>query len=399
MQVQMFGGFFLFWRGRPLIGSTRTSESQFSYLMQILLHNHKEGVRRDTLEQVLFGDRDIEDVHHATRSVIYNAKKRLKAVGLPEANYIEQNKGVYYWTADVPVEEDASEFERIYKAAQEERHQDRKLKLYLEACQKYTGEFLPAQAGFLWVAQEAKRYRAMFCACVENAVQLLRASQDFLRMKDLGIHAAKANPLADWETVTMEALMSMGRYDEARKLYDDTVELYFQKAGLHPSKRLMDLFHKLTVQFDSRYSALEEIQEELAEGQSFSQGGYVCPYPVFQEIYRMVRRMMERGGQSVYLMMCTVVDGKDNPMREGNALEELSLRLEEAIRCSVRFGDVISRYGRGRYLVLLVNITRENCESIQKRINSRFVVGRQRTGIQYYVRGVTCSRYGYESDS
>ena len=397
LQVQMLGGFFLYWNGQPLISSTRTSESQFTYLMQILWHNYRQGVRRGTLEQVLFGDRDIEDIHHATRSVIYNAKKRLKAAGLPQANYIEQNKGVYYWTQEVPVEEDAAEFERLYRAAGEEGHPDQKLKLYLEACQRYTGEFLPAQAGFLWVAQEAKRYRAMFCACVENAVQLLRVSQDFLRMKDLGIHAAKTNPLADWEAVTMEALMSMGQYNEARKLYDDTVELYFQRAGLHPSKRLMELFHKLTSQFESRYSALEEIQEELSEGQNFSQGGYVCPYPVFQGVYRMVRRMMERGGQSVYMMMCTVVDGKENPLREGSALEELSLRLEDAIRRSVRFGDVISRYGKGRYLVLLVNITRENCDSIQKRINSRFVVGRQRTGIQYYVRSVTCSRYDCES--
>lgn len=396
LRVQMFGGFFLFWKGEPLIGSTRTSESQFSYLMQILLHNHKEGVRRDTLEQVLFGDRDIEDIHHATRSVIYNAKKRLKAAGLPEANYIEQNSGVYYWTAEVPVEEDAEEFEEIYRAAEEEEQPDRKLRLYLDACQRYTGEFLPAQAGFLWVAQESKRYRAMFCACVENAAGLLRVTQDYLRMKDLGLHAAKSYPLADWEMVTMEALMSMGQYNEARKLYDDTVELYFQRAGLHPSKRLMDLFHKLASQFESRYSALEEIQRELSEGQNHPKGGYLCPYPVFQGVYRMVRRMMERGGQSVYLMMCTVVDGKDNPMREGSTLEALSKRLEEAIRGSVRFGDVISRYGRGRYLVLLVNITRENCDSIQKRINSRFVVGRQRTGIQYYVRVVTCSRYDCE---
>ena len=86
LQVQMLGGFFLYWNGQPLISSTRTSESQFTYLMQILLHNYRQGVRRGTLEQVLFGDRDIEDIHHATRSVIYNAKKRLKAAGLPQAN-------------------------------------------------------------------------------------------------------------------------------------------------------------------------------------------------------------------------------------------------------------------------------------------------------------------------
>ena len=38
--------------------------------------------------------------------------------------------------------------------------------------------------------------------------------------------------------------------------------------------------------------------------------------------------------------------------------------------------------------MLLVNTTRENCRVIQKRINERFIVGRQRTVIQYYVNSV-----------
>jgi len=104
----------------------------------------------------------------------------------------------------------------------------------------------------------------------------------------------------------------------------------------------------------------------------------------------MVARIMERGGQSVYLMLCTVVDSKGNPMSEGTMLEELSQRLEEAICQSVRHGDAVTRYGRGQYLVLLVNTTRENCGVVQKRIDYRFLVGRQRTGIQYYVNSVVC---------
>ena len=133
---------------------------------------------------------------------------------------------------------------------------------------------------------------------------------------------------------------------------------------------------------------MEDIQTELSENDQETRGGYLCPYPVFQGIYRMMTRMMERGGQSVYLMLCTVVDSKGNPMREGNALEELSQRLEDAIRHSVRQSDAISRYGKGRYLVLLINTTHENCNIIQKRINENFIIGRQRTGIKYCVKSV-----------
>ena len=69
-------------------------------------------------------------------------------------------------------------------------------------------------------------------------------------------------------------------------------------------------------------------------------------------------------------------------------MESRSERLEEAIRMSLRRGDAFTRYGKGQYLVLLVNTTRENCNVIQKRINRHFLVGRQRTGIEYYVNSV-----------
>ncbi len=98
--------------------------------------------------------------------------------------------------------------------------------------------------------------------------------------------------------------------------------------------------------------------------------------------------MLERGGQSVYLMLCTVVDSKGNPMRPGPMLDELSKRMGDAIRRTIRRGDAMTQYGKGQFLALLVNTTRENCAVIQRRINDRFIVGRQRSSIQYYVNSV-----------
>jgi GGDEF domain-containing protein len=66
-------------------------------------------------------------------------------------------------------------------------------------------------------------------------------------------------------------------------------------------------------------------------------------------------------------------------------LNELSKRMGDAVRRSIRRGDALTQYGRGQYLVLLVNTTRENCVVIQKRINDHFIIGRQRSSIQYYV--------------
>ncbi len=391
LQVQMFSGFTLTFGGKSVIGGIKSRESQFIYLMQLVLHYRKTGVSRELLEEVLFGDRDVGDVRHALRSIVYNAKKKLRTFGLPDVNYIEQRNGMYFWTEQIPVVEDAEDFERLYREAGEEEDRDSRMGRYLEACYCYTGEFLPVHGGMLWVMQEAKKYRGMFCECVEKAAELLKESGSFLQMEELGVYAAKINPLSNYEIIAMEALVNQGRYEDARRLYDNTADLYFREQGLRPSEQMMMLFRKLGERMEHRHGALDDIQEKLTESENSIPGGYLCSYPVFQGIYRMVGRMMERGGQSVYLMLCTVVDGKGNPLEDTEILEEFTGRLGDAILNSVRRSDAVTRYGRGEYLVLLVNTTREDCDKIQKRINYRFMVGRQRTGIQYYVNSVICA--------
>ena len=388
LKVRTLGRFSITWQDTVVAGGASYSESQFIYLMQILLHAGAKGVSHSSLEEVLFEARDITNIRHATQSVIYNAKKKLEKAGLPPVNYIEQRKSVFFWTDEIPLVEDATCFDELCHRAQEAEDLDERLALYLEACHWYTGEFLPMQAGVIWAAREARRYRETFCECMERATQLLRLQQDYFQMEELGTYAAKVDPLADWEPVTMEALASMGRYEEARRLYEDTVAYYFNEQGLRPSKKLMAQFERLGEEMMHRYAVLDQIQEDLSGKNDDHPGGYLCSYPVFQGIYRMIERIMERGGQSVYLMLCTVVDGKGNPMKAGSMLEELSKRMGDAVRRSIRRGDAMTQYGKGQYLVLLVNTTRENCGVIQKRINYHFIVGRQRSSIQYYVNSV-----------
>ncbi len=388
LYVRMLGGFSIQMNHKLVAGGSKADGSQFAYLLQILIHNRDRGVTRDRLEELLFEDRDMSNVHHALQSVIYNAKKKLEKAGLPKGNYIVQKRGVFFWTDEIPLVEDATTFEDLYRQAEETGDENERIALYMEACHWYSGEFLPMQAAVIWAAHEARRYREMFCDCVEQAAELLRLRQDFFQMEELGVYAAKVDPLADWEPVTMEALASMGRYEEARKLYEDTVDYYFNEQGLRPSRKLMEQFERLGEEMMHRYAVLDQIQADLSGRNDNSPGGYFCSYPVFQGIYRMIERMLERGGQSVYLMLCTVVDGKGNPIRSGPMLEELSKRMGDAIRRTIRRGDAMTQYGRGQYLALLVNTTRENCSIIQKRINDHFIIGRQRSSIRYYVNSV-----------
>ena len=388
LYVRMLGGFSVRWNGKLIAGGSKASDSQYTSLLQILIHNREHGVTRDRLEELLFEDRDMSNVHHALQSVIYNSKKKLEKAGLPAANCIEQRKGVFFWTNEIELVEDALEFEKCFRAAEAAADPDERLALYEDAAHWYTGEFLPNQTAAIWVAQEARRLKGMFCQCVERSSERLRENQDYFQMEELGTHAALVDPLADWEAVTMEALVSLGRYEEARKLYDDTVQFYFNEQGLRPSKRMLEQLERLGKGMQHQHETLDTIQGELSGQDDLFPGGYLCSYPIFTGIYRMVERMLERGGQSVYLMLCTIIDGKGNPLRDGPMLEELTTRMADALRRSIRRGDAMCQYGKGQYLALLVNTTRENCGIVQKRINERFILGRQRTKIEYYVNSV-----------
>ena len=151
LQVKTFGSFSMIYDGKSLFGR-KVGETQFASMMQMLIHERKKGVSRDRLEQELFGEREVENVHHALQSVIYNAKKRLEKAGLPDVNYIEIRNGVVYWNDEIKVQEDATEFDQIYNRIKHEKNPDKKIKDLEKIFEIYTGEFLVKRQSVIWVA-------------------------------------------------------------------------------------------------------------------------------------------------------------------------------------------------------------------------------------------------------
>lgn len=82
LYVQMFGNFRMSYGEKPLTGE-KARDTYFTSLMQILLHHIQTGVSRDRLEEVLLGDRDVDNRHQALQTIIYKAKKKLKVWDYP----------------------------------------------------------------------------------------------------------------------------------------------------------------------------------------------------------------------------------------------------------------------------------------------------------------------------
>lgn len=322
IKVQMFGNFRMDYNGAPFVAEKMHKESQFNRMMQALIHYSDCGIAKDKLEEIVIGERDIDAPHTALRVIVYKTKQKLAQLGLPGKNLIYLEGGIYYWTPDIEIEEDAAEFEKLYNEAcalekqmpQEPESaetvcderikeiEDNMLELYVKALYLYKGEFLVAYTGETWIAQEARRYHTMFEKIINEAAYILRKRKQFKGLEKIGVYAAKVDPFNEWEELIMEAMVETRRYDEAEELYTDVVDYYLRECGIYPSSRLLEILEKYSNQMNHAHEILENIQEGMNEQEETERGGYFCSYPVFKGIYQASIRIMKRTRVPVYLI-------------------------------------------------------------------------------------------------
>ena len=390
INVRTFGGFSVRYKDSELSFGNQ-NESQMVQLLQLLLHFRRQGLSRDLAKAALFGDRDVDDVSHSIRNIIYNLRKRLKALGLPESRYVVKKKGVYFWCDDIKVIEDSTEFETAFNNAMSCENDEQKVEMLTNACYMYTGRFLAGNESSVWIVQEAERYREIFSDCVIELTDILRDAHKYKQLHDVSVYASKVDPLSEWEILTLEALGRLGKFDKTESFYRKTVDAYVKEYGDRANSYVREFINRIGLKLIVGHESLEEIQKKIGNPDDYDRKGYYCSLPVFQEIYRMTERMMERSGEKIYLMLCTILDSKGNPMREGSRLEELSERLRTTIIDSVRHTDTVTRYGKGQYLVLLINTTEEDCSVVSQRISSHFIREGQRTSLSYSVSNIIVS--------
>lgn len=344
IKVQMFGNFRMDYNGAPFVAEKMHKESQFNRMMQALIHYSDCGIAKDKLEEIVIGERDIDAPHTALRVIVYKTKQKLAQLGLPGKNLVYLEGGIYYWTPDIEIEEDAAEFEKLYNEAcaleKQMPHEpesaetvcderikeieDNMLELYIKALYLYKGEFLAAYTGETWIAQEARRYHIMFEKIINEAAYILRKRKQFKGLEKLGVYAAKVDPFNEWEELIMEAMVETRRYDEAEELYTDVVDYYLRECGIYPSSRLLEILEKYSNQMNHAHEILENIQEGMNEQEETERGGYFCSYPVFRGIYQASIRIMKRTRVPVYLMLCTLEDEEGRQVQSETKMNKYS---------------------------------------------------------------------------
>lgn len=350
--INMLGGL-SFYYGDRVFSIKCNNTSKVMQLLLMLLMAGEEGVPKVQLLEALYGNDDTQDTKNAFRILVFRLRRLLEETILPKDNYVKMSKGIYRFGSSLKIQIDAKTFEQEAQQALSMDNEDQKLEALKMACNRYTGEFLPLLSNEEWVSIQSTHYKNIYFDCLRESCNLLQERRQYEDMLALCNHAIDFYPFEEWQLVQIDCLLAMNRYKDALKVYESATSMFFEDLGLSPSEKMLARFRAMSGQIHYAMGTLTDIKDSLKEKEYLS-GAYYCSYPSFIDSYRIITRMIERSGQSVFLMLCTLTDNKGNPLEKEEVIAEQSANLCQAIGVSLRRGDLFTRYSPNQFLVLLI---------------------------------------------
>lgn len=370
LKVQMLGGFSMILGDKPLSFS-RNSTTKAMKLLQILLYYSEKGISREKLIEYLYGREDMADAANSLRVTVHRMKKMVIDMGLPEHNYVRIAKGVYRWDAPMETVVDAHVFEHILKEVETEENRSRKIKRLEDACTMYSGEFIPGSSEEEWILIESVQYKKKYTDALKQLCNYLWEDGEYEVILKFCETACELYPFDEWQSVRIDCFMAMNRYKEAINEYEETAKLFFEELGISPSEKMIQQFKFMSEHMNYKPQTIKEIKGRMMEDEDET-GAFYCTLPSFRDSYRLVCRIIERNGQSVYMMLCSLVDSKGLPIEAGDKLNAMSDELFRSIKHCLRRGDSFTKFSPSQFLILLVGTNKENCGIIFDRISNYF---------------------------
>ena len=134
------------------------------------------------------------------------------------------------------------------------------------------------------------------------------------------------------------------------------------------------------------YEDLDDIQVSFLEvAKKSEEQVYECPYPNFMDVYCSILRLGARIEVVSCLMQCTIVNRKKLPVQKAVAAKKSALLLQ-AIKQTLRYGDIFTQYNTSRFLIILNHTKKENGKIVFNRIAKVYEeLGGNRRDIDYQI--------------
>lgn len=369
LEVQMLGDFALRYGDKVLSGEKLRGKQIWNLLEYIMVNRHKE-ISMDGLIQILWDDNDdIEDPANALKNLAYRLRVTLKqSLGLSDNNTIVFKHGAYVWNQNYSCMVDADQLEESYKAMQQENlDRNRKLSYCKQIIDLYKGNFMPHSSFKEWVIPLTVYYQRIYMDSAAKYCELLLEDGDYSTVEEICRRAIAIDPFVETNHATLiKALIALKNYSKALDHYNYVNKLFYDELGVKPSDLITKLYHEALNKENAVELDIAQIKNDLKEVIA-ARGAVYCNYEEFRMIYQLEARAAIRSGKSIFIALLTIT-GKNKRALPKESLDITFEKLKQSIIYALRKDDVVARYGRTQFLLMLSNLTYENSNLVLNRI-------------------------------
>ena len=354
----------------------------WSFLAYLIMRGNKS-VSQSELIDAFWPEDNNQNPGSSLKTLIYRTRIMLANTFGEDAQFIISQRGAYSWNSTYECVIDVNEFERLCALADKtDTPKKERLLYYSQAFALYHGDFLPRLSSELWVIPLATHYHNIFTQSIGHYVELLFEAGRYSDAVDV---CTKASMIEAYDenihALLATAYLRQGNVVAALSHYETATDFLYRNLGVHPSERLRSVYMDIMQNYTGLETDLESICSHLNEPDAID-GGFVCDYGFFRQVYRLDARRLARIGSCAHLALITLAPKKSDLSSLG-LLNESMGRLLHILRSTLRRGDVISRYSGAQYVLLLPSSNYEDSEMILGRILSDFrkVAPRQGQGL------------------
>ena len=372
IRIQTFGKFEITYEGK-VYKLERSQSTKTAHLMQYFALNQGRSFEKSELVDILYEKNEVSDPLNNLKVNIFRLRQMLENSGLPGEKFILHRRGCYNWNKDVPLLLDVDEFRQLLDhAARTDLPREERAALMISAIELYNGEFLPGLRGEKWVSIIDTDCRQRFLDAVSYVNDFCQETDNYEQQGKVLSRASEYFPYDEKiRSMQLKSLISRKMYREAMALYESVTTKMMDDLGIVPSEELSNLHQVLISELDMPITNFSDIRADIADKDN-STGAYNCSYVAFIDTARLISRYVQRSGQSAFIALCTLVDSHGAPLSAGGRLQDAAAAANRAVKDSLRRGDLYTRYGPCQFLMLLIGISRENCELVAKRIEGKF---------------------------
>ena len=380
ISVHTLGEFCLNVNGQILSDKNSRSTKLTSVLCYLLLHRDRP-VSQTELIETFWDDETQGSPLSALKMLILRIRNALKPLFGEDVTPIISHRGAYRWNEDLPCHVDAEDFDEYCRAAEHAQEDVEKASHYAKALALYKGDFLPERANLTWVIPLNTRLHMRYLAAVKKYAVLLEASGNYSEMESISQQALATDHTDEsLNVILIRSLILQKKQPAALAQYKRTVDMLYRDLGVRPSEELQSLYALVTTEEKTWEQDIDSIMASMRGDTSLKQA-FSCGFDLFKNIYQLESRRAKRTGACLHVALITV-SGPGGTALSDSIREKVMGQVETIIISTLRQSDVVTRYSKCQYIVMLPDANLENSDLVMNRIARAYQTRHPRSLVQ-----------------